>query len=111
MARLSTTPTTAAVMAESAPFNALLPRNTSMKGAPRNIQRKQGVNVTQVLRPATQTAPNRHDNSGKTCHPTNDAIEKSDAGIGGSTAGGNRLQRRSSQPIYAVDNKENANTL
>ena len=47
-ARLSTTPTTAAVMAERAPFKALLPRSTSMNGAPRKIQRKQGVKVTQV---------------------------------------------------------------
>src|SRR5262249_27227968 len=48
IARLSTTPTTAAVIAESAPLSALLPRSTSMKGAPRKIQRKHGVNVTQV---------------------------------------------------------------
>src|SRR6266487_2744612 len=48
MARLSTTPTTAAVMADKAPLSALLPRNVSMNGAPRKIQRKQGVNVTQV---------------------------------------------------------------
>src|SRR2546422_5840717 len=48
IARLRTTPTTAAVIAESAPLSALLPRKTSMKGAPRNIQRKHGVNVTHV---------------------------------------------------------------
>jgi hypothetical protein len=48
IARLSTTPTTAAVIADSAPLSALLPRNVSMKGAPRKIQRKQGVKVTQV---------------------------------------------------------------
>src|SRR6266404_9161985 len=44
IARLSTTPTTAAVMAESAPLSALLSRRTSMNGAPKNIQRKHGVN-------------------------------------------------------------------
>src|SRR5262249_30510337 len=48
MARFKTTPTTAAVMAESAALSALLPRNASTNGAPRKIQRKQGVNVTQV---------------------------------------------------------------
>src|SRR6266567_3568384 len=48
IARLRTTPTTAAVIAERAPLSALLPRNTSMNGAPRKIQRKHGVNVTQV---------------------------------------------------------------
>ena len=42
------TPTTAAVIADSAPASALLPRSRSMNGAPRKIQRKQGVNVTQV---------------------------------------------------------------
>src|SRR5277367_898850 len=47
-ARLRITPTTAAVIAENAAFSALLPRNVSMNGAPRNIHRKQGVNVTQV---------------------------------------------------------------
>src|SRR3984893_1052756 len=50
MARFKTTPTTAAVMAESAALSALLPRSFSMNGAPRKIQRKQGVNVTQVRR-------------------------------------------------------------
>src|SRR5215475_8048330 len=48
MARFKTTPTTAAVMAESAALSALLPRRISTNGAPRKIQRKQGVNVTQV---------------------------------------------------------------
>src|SRR5262249_37790267 len=43
-ARLSTTPTTAAVMAERAPLSALLPRSASMNGAPRKIQRKEGMN-------------------------------------------------------------------
>src|SRR5262245_50514431 len=47
-ARFNTTPTTAAVMAESAPLIALLSLSTSTNGAPRNIQRKQGVKVTQV---------------------------------------------------------------
>src|SRR6476620_1983223 len=46
--RLRITPTTAAVIAVSAPASPLLPRRVSMKGAPRKIQRKQGVNVTQV---------------------------------------------------------------
>src|ERR1700687_4771964 len=46
--RLRITPTTAAVIAPSAPANPLLPRRVSMKGAPRKIQRKQGVKVTQV---------------------------------------------------------------
>src|SRR6266567_3381272 len=48
IARFSTTPTTAAVIADRAPLSALLPRRTSMKGAPKNIQRKHGVNVTHV---------------------------------------------------------------
>src|SRR4029077_17875733 len=48
IARLSTTPTTAAVMADKAALRALLPRSLSTNGAPRKIQRKQGVNVTQV---------------------------------------------------------------
>src|SRR5262249_15334640 len=48
MARFKTTPTTAAVMAESAALSALLPRSVSTNGAPRKIQRKHGVNVTQV---------------------------------------------------------------
>ena len=42
------TPTTAAVMAVRAPASDLLPRSFSMYGAPRKIQRKHGVNVTQV---------------------------------------------------------------
>src|SRR5712671_664655 len=46
--RLRITPTTAAVIAVSAPASPLLPRRVSMKGAPRKIQRKQGVKVTQV---------------------------------------------------------------
>src|SRR5207249_7448118 len=47
-ARFSTTPTTAAVIADKAPLSALLPRNVSMNGAPRKIQRKEGMKVTQV---------------------------------------------------------------
>src|SRR5947209_20631570 len=47
IARLSTTPTTAAVMADKAPLSALLPRSVSMNGAPRKIQRKHGVKGTQ----------------------------------------------------------------
>ena len=46
--RLRITPTTAAVIAVSAPANPLLPRSVSTNGAPRKIQRKQGVKVTQV---------------------------------------------------------------
>src|SRR4051794_6666367 len=42
-ARFKTTPTTAAVMADSAPASAWLPRRISMKGAPRKIQRKHGI--------------------------------------------------------------------
>jgi len=38
----------AAVIADKAPASPLLPRIVSMKGAPRNIQRKHGVNVTHV---------------------------------------------------------------
>ena len=37
-ARLRITPTTAAVMADSAPLRALFPRKCSMNGAPRKIQ-------------------------------------------------------------------------
>src|SRR3954451_13596297 len=48
IARLRTTPTTAAVIADSAPLRGLLSRSTSMKGAPRKIHKKQGVNVTHV---------------------------------------------------------------
>src|SRR6516165_8482721 len=48
IARLSTTPTTAAVMADSAALSGLLPRSFSTNGAPRKIHRKQGVKVTQV---------------------------------------------------------------
>ena len=43
------TPTTAAVIAVRAAVSTLLSRKRSMKGAPKNIQRKQGVNVTQVV--------------------------------------------------------------
>ena len=49
MARLSTTPTTAAVMADMAPLRTLLPRSTSTKGAPKNIHKKHGIKVTQVV--------------------------------------------------------------
>src|SRR5262249_27174313 len=47
-AKFRITPTTAAVTAESAAFNAATLRSLSMKGAPTNIQRKHGVNVTHV---------------------------------------------------------------
>src|SRR5262249_5168942 len=46
-ARFSTTPTTAAVIADRAPLSALLPLSVSMNGAPRKIHRKEGMNVTQ----------------------------------------------------------------
>src|SRR5438034_7716907 len=48
IARLRITPTTAAVMADSAALSGLLPRSFSTNGAPRKIQRKHGVKVTQV---------------------------------------------------------------
>src|SRR2546421_4828846 len=48
IARFKITPTTAAVMAESAALSAWLPRSFSTNGAPRKIQRKHGVKVTQV---------------------------------------------------------------
>src|ERR1700730_10425260 len=48
IARLRTTPTTAAVIVESAALTALLSRRTSTNGAPRKIQRKHGMKVTQV---------------------------------------------------------------
>src|SRR5262249_32359991 len=47
IARFKITPTTAAVIAESAALSAVLPRSFSTKGAPRQIQRKQGGTVTQ----------------------------------------------------------------
>jgi hypothetical protein len=49
MARLRITPTTAAVIAASAPATTRLPRSTSTNGAPTRIQRKHGANVTQVV--------------------------------------------------------------
>src|SRR5688572_9545418 len=45
---LRLTPTTAAVIADRAEFNADIPRRCSMNGAPTKIQRKQGAKVTQV---------------------------------------------------------------
>src|SRR5262249_9120352 len=58
MARFETTPTTAAVMAESAALGALLPRSLSTTGAPREIQSNEGVNVTHVpSKPPTVPAP------------------------------------------------------
>src|SRR5437868_795660 len=47
-ARLSTTPTAAAPMADKAALRALLLRSVSMKGATRKTHAKQGMNVTQV---------------------------------------------------------------
>src|SRR3546814_17908339 len=55
-ARLRITPTTAAVIAESAADNARLPRRRSMTGAPAKIHRKQGRKVTQVVRNAPNVA-------------------------------------------------------
>src|SRR5438046_7802188 len=56
-ARFRITPTTAAVTAPSAAASALLARNASANGAPKKIQRKQGVKVTQVVsRPPSVTA-------------------------------------------------------
>src|SRR5690242_11203642 len=58
-ARFRITPTTAAVIAAKAEFNAEMPRRCSMKGAPTKIQRKQGINVTQVAnRPPRVPASN-----------------------------------------------------
>src|SRR5262249_62253600 len=48
MARFKTTPTTAAVMAESAAVSALLPRKLSPHGAPGKMQRKQRVDADQM---------------------------------------------------------------
>src|SRR4029077_3620856 len=50
IARFKITPTTAAVMAESAALSGWLPRSFSTNGAPRKIQRKHGVKVTQVAK-------------------------------------------------------------
>src|SRR3546814_11497181 len=55
-ARLRITPTTAAVIAESAADNARLPRSRSMNGAPAKIHRKHGRKVTQVVRIAPKVA-------------------------------------------------------
>ncbi len=43
------TPTTAAVMAASAPASRRLPRSSSMNGAPAKIHSIDGTNVTQVV--------------------------------------------------------------
>src|SRR3990172_4299591 len=53
--KLRMTPTTAAVIVESAALSAARPRKYSMYGAPRKIQRKQGAKVTQTVttEPAT----------------------------------------------------------
>src|SRR5262249_57838990 len=47
IARFKITPTTAAVIADSAALRGLLPRSFSTNGAPRKIQRKHSVNVNQ----------------------------------------------------------------
>src|SRR5262249_53804678 len=61
-AKFRITPTTAAVTAESAAFSAATLRSLSMKGAPTNIQRKQGVNVTQVASNPPMVPASRGDN-------------------------------------------------
>src|SRR6266581_6532577 len=55
-ARFITTPTTAAVIAESAVVRWTLPRSCSMCGPPRKTQRKQGTNVVHVLMKAPSVA-------------------------------------------------------
>ncbi len=55
-ARLAMTPTTAAVIAASAPLSALFCRSDSTYGAPRKIQRKQGTNVTHTVMQAVKIA-------------------------------------------------------
>src|ERR1700730_1382843 len=58
-ARLSTTPTTAAVMAVRAALSAFTSLSLSANGAPRKIQRKHGVNVTHVASSPPSVAVNR----------------------------------------------------
>ncbi len=53
--RLRITPTTAAVMAASAPASFRLPRNSSMNGAPAKIHSIEGTNVTHVVNAAPST--------------------------------------------------------
>src|SRR5262245_27187070 len=53
--RLRMTPTTAAVIAASAPESRLLARNCSMNGAPAKISNMAGVNVTHVVMAAPST--------------------------------------------------------
>src|SRR5207247_1058630 len=55
-ARFITTPTTAAVIAESAVVRWTLPRSCSMCGPPRKTQRKHGTNVVHVLMKAPSVA-------------------------------------------------------
>jgi hypothetical protein len=52
---LRITPTTAAVIAASAPERCRLPRNCSTNGAPAKIHSIEGVNVTQVVIAAPST--------------------------------------------------------
>ena len=63
--RLAITPTTAAVIAASAPDRPCCPCSRSMKGAPRNIQRKHGTKVNQAVstrraRPPARARTRRH---------------------------------------------------
>ena len=60
--RFRTTPTTAAVIADSVASRTALPRSRSMNGAPRKIHRKQGANVTHTVR-AAPAAPAVHGSS------------------------------------------------
>lgn len=62
MARLRIIPTIAAVIAVTAGESARLPRSRST-GAPAKIHRKQGINVTQVVRIAPNVAATSGDNS------------------------------------------------
>src|SRR3954469_12939321 len=54
-ARLRMTPTTAAVIAASAPASGWLRRRSSMNGAPAKIQRNDGANTVQVAIAAPST--------------------------------------------------------
>ncbi len=48
-ARSRMTPDTAALIAASAPAKEALPRNLSVKGAPKKINKKQGTKVTHTV--------------------------------------------------------------
>lgn len=59
IAKFNTTPTTAAVMADSAAVRFFLPRSCSMCGAPRRIHRKHGKNVVHVVINAPSVAASK----------------------------------------------------